>query len=430
MLKTGLAPLETEVLVIGGGSAGVAAARSAALSGHEVILVESKGYLGGTLTATTLGSLCGYFTMNGDQPKLVVGGLATELTDRLAKKGSLGPPTRWLNTASLPYEPAGLAFVLDEWTALPGLRTILGSTLIEVEVGSPGRIDLSTFDFRGSRFGVKADVVIDCTGDATVCHLAGLDYTYDHETSQSATTMMRLGGVEPSIARTISRQDLHGYLQRAVVDGAVLPRTAGGIFVSDDGTAHLNVTKVAGFDLMNAWDYSGAEREGRRQVEAYVDAFRNYVPGFEDSWLLGFSAELGVRESRRIEGRKTLTEEDIIRARKRSDGIASSAWPVEEHTVDGNVEWAWLPDGDFYDIPLGALMPKVSENILVAGRCLSATHRAQASARVVAQCIAMGEAVGIAASSFVSKRLRDVGQISTHDVRSVINYRGGFLGNE
>lgn len=168
-----------------------------------------------------------------------------------------------------------------------------------------------------------------------------------------------------------------------------------------DGVVHLNVTRLRKpdgepFDLTDPEELSAAEVEGRRQAFVYEEVFRRFVPGFARARIVDIGAMVGIRETRLVLGEKTLTEGDVRGCVKPEDRIACTAWPPESHTGGRGTNREFLPDGDYYGIPYGCLAVKGLGNLLVAGRNLSATHVAQASARVAGPCFAMGEAAGIA----------------------------------
>ena len=183
-----------------------------------------------------------------------------------------------------------------------------------------------------------------------------------------------------------------------------LPRTTIAAFpYLAPGQVHLNATRVRkpdgrAFDVTDPWERAAAEAEGRRQVALYERAARAVLPGFAAARVVASGSVLGVRESRRIVGEATLSEADVMQGIARDDRIACCAWPIEDHAPGRSTVWRPLPDGAWYGIPYGALLPAGFANLLVAGRCLSAEHAAQASARISLACLAMGEAAGIAAA--------------------------------
>lgn len=422
-----------DVVVVGGGTAGVAAAVSAARAGCDVLLVERAGYLGGTMTAVSLGSLCGYFTLIDDEPVPVVGGLALELVERLRKAGAAGNPLQWLRTASIPYDLFGMKVELDRLVKETGVRLLLHSTVVET-TSADGIVHAVRVHNKGGFADIEARIVMDCSGDADIVALAEGSCDFELSSLQLPTAMFRFGGVDTERASAISRPELHHLLEQAVQAGYSLPRTAGGIYSVWPGVVHVNITRLEqdgrAPNPLSAQEMTWAEMRGREQILDYQRAFREFVPGFEDAFVLDSGAQLGVRESRRIVGHARLTQGDVTQPSRSADAVACSAWPVEKHGAGRGIEWAWLEPGEYYQIPFGCLVPQGLNNVLVAGRCVSADPVAQASVRVSAQCIAMGEAVG-AASALALRTSREHNLAAT-DVPALqreLSTSGAFLGD-
>lgn len=393
---------EVDVAVIGGGAAGVAAAVSAARNGASVLLLEKNGYLGGTMTTATLGGICGLYSLVGGEPVQMVFGLAEEVRQRLVAARATTGPYKWLQTASLPYDVTILKTIFDDMTACKGLEVIFHAHLSDVVVEEDGRIAAVTLRSRGTSFAVGARSFIDCTGDAELCSMAGGRTEFDPQHLQYPSAMFRMGGVDTLLVQQTTREELREHLERAIEDGFDLPRTTGGIYSVRDGIVHLNITKV-GVDgrAPNPFDpaeMSRAEREGRRQAHLYLEVFRRHVPGFRQAYILDIGAELGIRESRRILGRYVVSGEDVLSERRFEDAVAVNCWPFEDHGAGKSTNWQWLSPGGYCHIPFRSLLPEALPNVIVAGRCISATRQAQAAIRVTANCFSMGQAAGIAAA--------------------------------
>lgn len=423
--------LKPDVLIVGGGTAGVAAAVAAARSGAETLLVERYGSLGGTLTSVSLGSLCGYFTIRDDDVFPVVGGIANEIVERLQRLDGVAPPLRWLRTASLPYDLYTMRLVMDDIVSAEDIQVLLHAYASDFTTGADGQCDAVRLVHKGGETWVHPRIVVDCSGDADVVAASGLAFDMSLSEMQSATTMFRLGGVDTDLMSQVDRAQLHRLLGSARDSGLDLPRTAGGMYTVRPGVVHVNITKIPSpFDPLSPSALTRAEMLGRRQVMDYVNAFKTYVPGFANAFVLDTGHTLGIRESRRIRGKATVTEDYVKSAGRCEDAIACSAWPVEDHKPGGEADWGWLEPGEFYQIPFGCMVPERSTNVLVAGRSISATHRAQASLRVAAQCFAMGEAAGMAAAQACATTEREV-SVTNIDVpalqRRLVD-SGAFLG--
>jgi hypothetical protein len=423
---------DVDVLVVGGGSAGLAAAVGAARTGADVLLTERHGFLGGTLSMVTLGSICGLYSVSDDDVRTVVGGFAGELTDRLRARGAATGPMRWLETASMPYDPYALRLVADEMVLDAGVRCALHSTAVNA-IMDGDVIRGVVFEGKAGRWACTARSVIDCTGDAHIAKFAGVPFDYDPGELQAPTAMFRFAGVDTERATRLSRDDLRACLEEAVAAGFELPRTAGGMFTVHPGFMHLNITRVMkdgrAPDPFNEEELTSAEFEGRRQLGEYQEAFRRFVPGFEKCFIADIGAELGIRESRRIHGAYELRLEDVMGQARFDDAVACSAWPVEEHTAGRGTRWVFLDPGTYYQLPFRMMVPKKIENLLVAGRCSSASHDAHASMRVSAICMALGDAAGIAAAAAVNTgvpvRLTDIDHLQEQ-----LRRRGAFLGDD
>lgn len=408
---------EPEVLVVGGGAAGIAAACAASRAGANTMLIDAYGFLGGTLTLVTLGGFCGmYAVLDEEHLGRVIGGLYLDLEARLAAAGAVLAPKRHGRIVGVPYESVSLKRIADEMVAAHGVRTLFHTSAVDVQVEG-GRVTSVIVENKAGRSAIVPRVVIDSSGDGDVAARAGAGFELGQAgETQYGSTMFRLGGVDQARVDTLSRGDIRAHLQRALDDGYPLARVSTGVHVNPlDGVVHLNVTKLgdasgAPFNLIDPEDLSEAEREGRRQVRLYEEVFRKYVPGFERSRVIDIGARVGVRETRLVHGDAVLTEAHVRECRKPADAIACSSWPLETHGRGPVTNWEFLPDGEYYGIPWGCLVVKGFDNLLVAGRNLSASHAAQASARVAGPCMAMGEAAGIAAAMSIGLE---------HGVRSV-----------
>ncbi len=419
-----------DVCITGGGASGVAAAVAAAKAGASVLLLERAGFLGGTLTTVSLGSLCGLYAVSENRIQQVVGGICNEVIERLQGLDGVGSPTRWLETASLPYDMFAMKVALDQLIADAGVEVLYHSLVVGANV-TDRDVDALLIETKQGRLAIRAKVFVDCSGDADVVQHAGAPYEVSVGDLQFPTTMVRFGGVDTDRLRDLSRADLRENLERAVADGMDLPRTAGGIFAERPGVAHLNITKVAvdgkSPDPFDASVMSRAEVAGREQVCTYLQAFRDYVPGFGAAYVLDTGSVIGVRESRRTVGAYMLAEQDVLSAARFDDAIACCAWPMEDHAAGRATKWIWLQPGTYFQIPLRALLIPSFDNLMVAGRCASATHGAQASIRVTAQCFAMGEAAGNVAAAAVARQI-SVHAVPAADIQQTLAHNGAFLG--
>ncbi len=388
---------QCDVLVVGGGTAGVAAAVAAARAGAQTRLIERYGFLGGMATAGMVGTICGlYATGSAEPPRLLNEGIAGEVEARLRATGSA--PTRRGRTVLLPYVPLTLAAILDDLLACePGLRASLHATCAGCGA-TPDRIDsVRCVSWRGTEE-VVPRVVVDASGDAIVAWHARLQTeTPDAARRQLASLVFVFQGV---VDGTIGRARSIAVL-RALVEAeqrAELPAGCRLMSFRASGRPGEVVAKLALDELGDpgtADDLTHAERIGRQRVRAIEEFLVRRVPGFERAFVSHTAPQVGVRESRRFVGREHLRREDVIGARKRSDGVARAAWPIELWEAGGDgARYEYLPDDDWYDVPRGCLEHVTCTNLIGVGRCMSATHEAIGSARVIGTCLAAGESAG------------------------------------
>ncbi|SPA57032.1 FAD-dependent oxidoreductase [Cupriavidus taiwanensis] len=419
-----------DICVVGGGAAGVAAAIAAARTGAKVLLLEREGFLGGTLTSVSLGSICGLYAVTDTEIQQIVGGFCNEVIERLRSLDGLGETTRWLETASLPYDLFAMKVALDQLVQEAKVEVLFHALVVGVAMKAR-ELDAVLIETKEGRLAIRAKSFVDCSGDADLVNFAGAPFEISEGDLQFPTTMVRFGGVDTDSLARLSRPALRERLERAVADGYDLPRTAGGIFAERPGLAHLNITKVAvdgkspnPFDLSVM---SRAEIAGRQQVCTYLKAFRKYVPGFESAFVMDTGAVIGIRESRRTVGSYVLTDKDVLEGARFDDAIGCCAWPMEDHAAGRATKWIWLPPGTYFQIPLRSLLLEGFDNLMVAGRCASATHGAQASIRVTAQCFAMGEAAGHTAATAAARGI-SVHRVPASDIQHVLENNGAFLG--
>lgn len=389
---------ETDILVIGSGSAGATAAITAAREGVSVALVERYGFMGG-ISTQVLDTFYGFYTP-GQQPRKVVGGIPDLVVDELRRRGkALFRPNTYGAGQGITYDPETLKLVWERLATSAGVR-ILYHTFVVDALMEGNRVTGVVAVNKGGFVRLKARVVIDASGDADVAAAAGVPYESAADGPvQSLTTTFRLLNVDVARARAIRKDELHALMARAIEDGYALPRREGSVHVTPlDGVMATNMTRVANIDATDPEQLTRAEIEGRRQAEEYTRFLIERVPGYERAVLGGLSIQIGVRESRRIFGAYRLTRADVLSARKFEDAIARCGAPIEDHHAGSDTVWEYLPEGETYDIPFRCLLPESVEGLLVAGRCLSADHDAHASVRSMGQCMAMGQAASVAAA--------------------------------
>jgi glycine/D-amino acid oxidase-like deaminating enzyme len=390
----------TDVLVVGGGSAGATAAIAAARAGADVTLVERWPFLGGT-GAAVLDTFYGFYTP-GDHPAKVVGGIPDEVVAGLARHGDvLERPNTYGAGTGITYDPEALKVVWDDLLRDAGVRVLFHSFVVDATVVDGRVAEVVVAGKRGlTRHGAR--VIVDASGDADVVAWAGGPFEAIGSVApvQALTTTFRLANVDVERARAVPKQELWALMREANASGRfALPREEGSVHITPlDGFMATNMVRLHVADPTDPERLSEAEAEGRRQALEYARFLRECVPGYERAVLANFSAAIGVRETRRVEGEYRLDREDVLGARRFDDEIALCGAPIEEHHAGSDTRWEYVPGGGVYGIPYRCLLPRRLDGLLVAGRCLSATHDAHASVRSIGQCMAMGQAAGTAAA--------------------------------
>jgi len=390
---------DVDVVVAGAGSAGMVAAIASARNGASTLLIERGGFLGGVSTAV-LDTMYAFYAPGEAQEK-VVSGLPDEIVKRIDDYDAvLLRPNTFGSGTGITYNPETLKRVWDDFAREARVRVLLHS-FVNDALTEGERVTGLTFVNKGGAHRVNAKVVIDASGDADVVAQAGGDYELAGRdgAQQTLTTTFRMVNVDER-ALTVKKDQLHALMREANASGRfVLPREEGSVHrMADRGVMATIMTRVPGTAPDDVEGISRAEAEGRAQAFEYFRFLKAMVPGYAEAVLIGTSPWIGVRETRRILGDYQVTGEDVLAARRFDDGIARCGAPIEDHHAGRGTRWAFIPDSGTYTIPYRALLPRNREGILVAGRCLSATHDAHASARSIGTCMAMGQAAGSAAA--------------------------------
>jgi glycine/D-amino acid oxidase-like deaminating enzyme len=431
---------ETDVLVVGGGAAGVAAAVTAARNGLAVTLLERYGFCGGGAVAGLSGTICGLYAASDSAergPEQVVFGFADDFVRRLSERGGVDKAVRYGKTFTRVHDPMMWRETADDLLAEAGVNVIYHAVATGV-VSDGEAVEGVTAWTKQGPLDIRATITVDASGDADVVAMAGLpNFIGDNGKVQNPTMIFRLGGVD--VPRFLAAFGADTIMPAAVTEEIVeanrngtyrLPRSKIWLFTTTrPGELLCNCTRITGADgrelnTLFYRDFSEAETEGRRQMREYARFFRDKLPGCENSFVNDTGVQVGVRQTRQVEGVTKLANADVLAGNKFADGIARSPWPIELHSGD-KPRVKWLLD-DVYEIPYGCFVPQTGEGLLVAGRCLSAEHEAVASARVTAQCFGYGHAIGYAATVAVRDRVR-LRDIAGRDLRLLLNRDGARL---
>ncbi len=430
-----------DVLVVGGGAAGLAAAVTAARQGLKVTLLERYGFCGGAAVAGLSGTVCGMYEASPDAsrpPVQAVFGFTNEFVTRMEARGGLTGPIRYGKTFTRVHDPLAWRETADDLLAEAGVTVIYHTVVTGVLAEGGERIEGIRGYTKQGPIEARARLVIDASGDADVTAMAGLPSTIgDNGRVQNPTMIFRMMGVDvgqliasegddsimgPHISELIAKLHAQGEYN--------LPRSKIFLFPTPrPGELLCNVTRIIGRDgrelnPLIAEDLTEAEIEGRKQVRHYERFIRNHIPGCQDGFVNDTGVQVGVRQTRQIVGKQRLRNQDVVEGRKFADGIARSPWPIELHS-GAKPRLEWLME-DVYEVPYGCFVPERGEGLLATGRCLSAEHEALASARVTAQCFSYGHAIGHAAAIAVKQGVPPRA-IEGRDLRAVLNRDGARL---
>ncbi|NLN65771.1 MAG: FAD-dependent oxidoreductase [Clostridiaceae bacterium] len=439
-----------DVFVAGGGPSGVMAAIAAARLGCSVVLAESKAYFGG---AATMGlPIQGYYNQDNQR---IVAGLAEEFRQHLIKKNGASKEfiQCTMHNPFLIVDPEKVKLVCAEMLKQAGVRFLLHTQVVDTIV-EDGVIQAVLLEGKSGREAVVAKQYIDCTGDADLAARSGVPFSIGSEkdgTTQASTLNFRMDSVDIQVlVRALfdnpKRYDLHHLLPREQFRGGghhimvglgnLIEEAKSEGFMTDawsfvnyitqldENAVSINSVHVKNKNACDTRDLTFIEVEARNLVQEMAQFLKLYVPGFENSRLTFTAGWSGIRETRRVHGEKTITADDILAGNRPQDTIALGGYPIDIHSSNENgLVFQKVPT---YGISYGCLVPLQCNNLLVAGRSISATHEAMASTRLMAQCMAMGEAAGTAAFICVENGCftRDV---DVSKLRSILDFHGACL---
>jgi hypothetical protein len=453
-----------DVVVIGGGAAGVAAAIAAARNGARTVLVDAGPMIGGEMTSGI--PIDGCLSTAGEW---VVGGVIRDLFAECERLGGyIGPINDYRSLNVVAVDPEIMKIAVVNMVHAAGVKLLL-YTFAEDVVMQGGRVEGVIVLNKSQRTLLRAKTIIDCSGDGDIAAAAGAPFEKGDETKgdlQPVTMVFRMMGVDTDrlldfvvanpenfglaeyadkrmtvqqAAAGLRKQGLakaflvaHGPLMQAGIARGELYATSM-IAVTPVSIARkevsLNTTRIGHLDATKTDKLSGVLPDLLEQVWMCAEFMRRNVPGFEGAVFSGIAPRIGIRETRRIIGDVVLEGEDIMQARKREDGIGKGAHELDIHLAGTGHVRSTIKDGGSYDIPWGCLLPKGLANVMIAGRCLSSTREAHSSARVMGTCMAMGQATGTAAALCASANAwgGDVREIAVGRLRDVLRSQGAVL---
>lgn len=404
-----------DIVVLGGGPSGISAATCAAELGNNVLLIERLGFCGGAAVSGMSGTICGlYMTVDnphaaGVRPEQIIFGFTERFRAALYDNGGLTDPQIYGKTWLATHDCAKYKKVATDFLCDAKVNVLYHTYMIDVEK-EDDRVSSLILNTKSGFTKVRAKRFIDASGDADIVFKSGFHTSKGNNgVIQNPTMIFKIGNV-----------DIDTYLSYWGADTISPPKVVDKLMQRDEllrkkvwlfptvnpNELLINGTKINGFDgrdldVTNPVDHTEAEQFAIYQAQAFFNFLREEIPGCEQSYFIDYGAEVGVRQTRTIDGVKRLRNDDVINKVKRPDSIVRSSWPIELH-YDAKPRTDWLVD-DYYEVPFATLVPKQGENVIVAGRCLSAEHEALASARVTAQCFEYGRAAALAADLSIKR---------------------------
>jgi len=407
-----------DVIVLGGGPGGVPAAVAAARNGARVLLVESYGFLGGMATNALVNPYMKYKA--GDT--VLTRGIFEEFIDILLENGAILP-----DRAHIDAEP--MKWLLDRFVLDSGAELLLHARAVGVLKDGGGIKAVRVFH-KGGIEDLSADLFIDSTGDGDIAEWAGATIEvgrHQDKACQPMTSCFRMANVDKE--RMPERTEINRLYDAAKERGEVTNPRENVLFFSSvhPNVVHFNTTRIVGKSALDGWSMTSAEIEGRRQIDDMVKFLKKEVAGFEKAFLMKSGSQIGIRESRRVIGNYVLTAEDVLEARHFDDGITCACYDIDIHNPAGTgTDIRRLKPGTWYDIPYRCLVPKGVNNLLIAGRSISATHEAHSSLRVMPIVWGIGQAAGIAASMCIKDGIAP-GKVDAKTLRAKLTEQGAFV---
>lgn len=435
-----------DVIVCGGGPSGFNAAISAARNGMKTMLIETTGLIGGNSVNALVGPWMTYHKNN----KFVVKGIAAELIERLSKEqlslGHIKDPLGFCDTVT-PIDVEGIKHLFFEMIEEENIDLLLHAFVSDV-IMEENKIKGVLVTTKSGVLEMYGDVIIDATGDGDVSAYAKAEYVHGRSKdnlTQPMTMIFHVANVDTDKLKAEMKKDPENFVSRDGYDYGYLaisgffkevekakqlndfdlPRDRVLLFEEvNRNMVSVNMTRVQGLSGVNAFELTKAEIEARKQIKKAFIFLKKYIVGFEDSYIVRTPSKIGVRETRHIIGDYLIDVKDIINCESFEDSIALSGFPMDIHSPSGdNLELFEENDELAYEIPMRSLLVKNIENLLVSGRCISATHEASASLRVTPSVMAIGEAAGVIASLAVKNQI-SCRKVDFQDVQKQLKNQG------
>ncbi len=448
--------MKADIIVVGAGPAGMAAAWAAAKTGADVLLVERYGFCGGMATTGIIGSILGHY-LNEKEP--AVAGFLKFLVEELSKIGGCQPWDIAFKKYGIGFDSELLKYASEKLLLDAGVKFLYHSFLADVRKEESGFINAIEVANKNGKMLVEGKVFVDATGDADVAHYAGFGYTkgrpHDGKT-ESLGCIFKIAGIDEEKLTEDVIKNAREKLAEARNSGRlkIFNEGLGGKGSTiRKGERSFNMTRFAG-DATDAQTLTEAEIELRMEAFKIYSFLKENVKGFENSYISAFHINAGIRETRQIKGLYTLGEMDVIEGRKTEDSIARCTYWIDIHCPFGRTikthlcykecetteycimldkykdylpskDRLYPPENEWFSIPARCLIPEKSKNLVVAGRCISADHKAMGAIRVMATCMATGHAAGIMASCSVKENL-NIDEVPVKNVQDILIQQQGL----
>ena len=412
------------LIVVGGGLTGVCASIAAAREGLDVLLIEKSGVLGGAMSNSLVYPFMSYWTfvIESKTKKYLSGGIFREMLNIQEEQ--------FQNSSDIFFSPQNFKIILDDMTQDAGVDVLFHTTLYDISK-LDRKIESIKVIAGSQKLVFEADYFIDSTGDGNLFYMAGCDYMLGRESDnlcQPMTTCFRMSGVDMELfySEIDMIQKMYKEYQNA---GKISNPREDVLFFAGigDGIVHFNTTRIVKLNPTDPFDLSRAEIAARKQIAEIVKFFKEVSPAFKNSNIISIASDIGVRESRKLRGEHVLTVDELKNCTKFEDGIALCNYDIDIHNPAGSgTSHYFFGAGEYYSIPYRTLLPVEFDNLLVAGRCVSATHEAQASLRIMPVCACMGEAAGTAVA-VARKTNTNTHTLNTNLLRKTLKENGAII---
>ena len=412
-----------ELVVVGGGFAGVAAATAAARAGVDVLLVDKGNCLGGAAVNCLVSPFMPYSTVIDGEHVVLSAGIFSEIIRRMDERHAMVGERYFLEEE--------LKFVLNDMVLEAGVKLLFHAYIFKAEKRD-GRVTSISVATKSGEMRIEADYFIDATGDAQLAYLADCPTTLGREPDhlcQPMTLCFRVGNVDRDRFFASRPRWSQVHAEKLEAGQLINPRENILVFHTPiPNVLHFNTTRVVKKNPTCPEDVTEAEVLARQQVQEVYDLLKEHADGLENSYLMMTAAEIGVRESRMIVGDYVLTEDECKDCTRFEDAIAASNYEIDIHNPEGTgTSHYFFKPGEYYTIPYRCLIPKEATNLLVAGRCISSDHGAQASYRIMPNVCTLGEAAG-SAMGLAVKEGKQVRDIDVGVLQAELKKNGAFIG--